>query len=869
MPSEDEVAATIADSPRGQPSVRANSAELARGTTIDRYVVIDKIGQGGMGVVYSAYDHVLDRSIALKLVTSHVADGSAVLLAEARAMAQLSHPAIVPVHDVGEFRGQMFLAMPFVSGTTLRKWQTASGRSWQEIVAMYREIGEGLAFAHDAAIIHRDFKPDNVVVDDEGRPHITDFGLAKIVLAAEPGASPSTSPTTITGKIAGTPGYMSPQQARGESTDARTDQYAFCASLFEALHGALPGADAPARTDLPKRVVAAIARGLEDDAAKRWPSMHELLAELAPPRARRVGVIAAVTGLVGAALVFTIATGARTRGASCDLARASDAWQPKRAQLQSALGAHGDELIAALDTWSAKWDEMAQASCRATAHGSQSAQLLDLRARCLDHALEITSSLVELATRGDSELVQHAHAIAGQLPSLDPCADTAGLLGEQPLPASPVGRAAIDVLEHGLAKAQALKTGEAYRAASELLDSLAPAVAASQYPPLRFELSSTRADVEIAMQTDPAAAAAAAWAAIAADPGRTDLEAAWVWLDLTWIVGIMQHAPAQAIPIGSVAEQLVQRAQKPHQLAVFDQRFATVLGAAGKLDEAIVRFDRASAAFAAEGDRYDQAGCLGNEATALAQRGGPDDVAKQIATQQRAIAIAETLPHAQLLLANQLDEIGISYTQAGRLAEARSALDRALAVIGDGAQDPALLAAIRGNRGLLAEAEHDLAAAEREYQAGLDIVLQRVGPEVSDAQLAWYNLGEAQDNRGKHVEALDSLHHALAILQRAPRSAGDSDDYAGPGTLAHKLVAAQLALGKPGDALADAEACLALADRDGVSPKTLADVHFALATAAWASGDRARARTTMRSAAAEYRTAKAATDDADAWLAAH
>jgi serine/threonine protein kinase len=864
MASQDEVAPTVEDVAR--PGTRTSPGALAPGTTIDRYVVIEKVGQGGMGVVYSAYDHVLDRRVALKLVTSHSADASAVLLAEARAMAQLSHPAIVAVHDVGEIHGQTFLAMPFVAGSTLRAWQAKEGRSWQDIVAMYREICAGLAFAHDEAIIHRDFKPDNVLVGDDGRPHITDFGLAKIVLAAEPGATPSQSPHTITGRIAGTPGYMSPQQARGDPTDARTDQYAFCVSLFEALHGALPSADPPARTDMPKHILAAVARGLEEDPAKRWPSMRELLGELAPPRRRRIGVVVGISAVLGTSLAIGLAVRSHTPEASCELTQAHDAWQAKRAQVISALGQRGGELIDALDAWSTRWTDMAQASCRATAHGSQSAQLLDLRAHCLDHALDITSSVAELASRAEPELVKHVHDVAKTLPSLAPCADTAGLLGEQPLPTNPAARAAIDAVAHRLARAEALRVTEALRSASAMLDELAPAAIQTDYPPLLFELYSVRADVEVAKQTDPDAAAAAAWAAIAAAPGRTDIKAASVWIELVWIVGIMQHAPAQAIPIASVAERVAKQVQDAHQLALLDQHLATVLAAAGKLDDAIARFEQASAGFAAEGNMYEQASSLGNESIAFGQRG---DTAKQIATLERSIALAEKAPHAQLLLADQLDEVGIAYTAAGRSADAHAAFQRALTAIGDGADDPALLAAIHGNLGNLAEHDKDLAGAEREYRTEVDLVLERVGPEVSDAELAWYNLGNLQGVRGENADAVVALHHALAILQHAPPSAGTSGDYAGPGALAGQLVTVQLALGKPGDALADAEACLALADRDRVTPNVLADVHFALATAAWAAGDRTRARATMRSAAAEYRTAKASSDDADHWLAAH
>ena len=200
---------------------------MPRGTTIGRYVVIDRIGAGGMGAVYSAYDAALHRRVALKLLRSPGIEQER-LLAEARTMAQLAHPAIVAVHDVGEFESQVFLAMELVEGATLRRWQ-AKQRSWRETVGLYATIADALAYAHDRGVIHRDFKPDNVIVDASDRPRVTDFGLAKVDPDADPSpASSLITKHTISGTGAGTPGYMSPEQRMGEPTDASTDQYAFC-----------------------------------------------------------------------------------------------------------------------------------------------------------------------------------------------------------------------------------------------------------------------------------------------------------------------------------------------------------------------------------------------------------------------------------------------------------------------------------------------------------------------------------------------------------------------------------------------------------------------------------------------------------------
>jgi eukaryotic-like serine/threonine-protein kinase len=866
MASDRELATTVEDATRPAP---VDASELPRGLTIDRYVLIDKVGRGGMGVVYSAYDHTLHRRVAVKLMTSQ-GRGSQ-LLAEARAMAQLSHPAIVPVHDVGEFGGRVFLAMAFIDGRTLREWQTHDDRTWQQLVAMYRGLGLGLAFAHDEGIIHRDFKPDNVLVDDDGQPHITDFGLAKIVLVPDSVAATSADPTTtLTGSIAGTPGYMSPEQSRGEPTDARTDQYAFCASMFEALHRGLPRDKPPPRTDLPGRILAAIERGLADDPGQRWPSMRELLAALAPPKTtRRRRAIVAVGAVFAISLAIWLVMQHRTAADRCDAPQANVLWQPARDPIRAAFAARpaaGEELVAALDTWTTRWTDMAQASCRATAVGSQSTKLLDLRARCLDHTLDVTRSLIDLASHADPELVRHSATIARNLPSLEPCADTEGLLGTAPLPSDPLRRGVIAELGRRLAAAEADVVVEAFHQASAELDAVARPIQAIGYTPQMFELYDTRARVEIARDSDPAAAASAAWSAIAIDPSRDDLRVAGVWIDLVWIVGVMQHAPAQAIEIGRVAEAIEVRVQDRHQISLLAHRLATVLFNAGKLDEAIEQYERAGAGYAAHGDIYDGIVNISAEAAAVGARG---DKARQLALYEQAVAQAQELPHAQLLLALQLNELSIAYTEAGRYREASAALQRALVAMGDGQDNPALLAAIHGNLGNAAEKAGDLATAETEYRAGLELARTQLGADVSDVQIAWYNLATIENKRGAFADAVDALHHAQDILGRSPHAALESEAYAWPGEIARQLVVAQLGLHRPTDALASAEASLAWSEHAGVRPGTLADVHFALATAAWAAGDRARARTTMRLAAAEYREAGASTEEADAWIAAH
>jgi hypothetical protein len=257
---------------------------LPRGTNLARYVVLDPLGRGGMGVVYAAYDPELDRKVALKLLrpdlsTAAAGLGRSQLLAEAQALARLSHPNVITVFDVGTWEDEVFFAMEFVRGETLRSAQAVPGLRPQRILDLYLAAGTGLAAAHQAGIVHRDVKPENVLVGDDGRVRVTDFGLARAAHEVDV-------------RMSGTPAYMAPEQWRGAPADVRTDQYSFCVALYEALHGQRPvrasaapeGTEARRATRVPPGVDRTLARGLQPEAAARWPSMEALVAALRDAR---------------------------------------------------------------------------------------------------------------------------------------------------------------------------------------------------------------------------------------------------------------------------------------------------------------------------------------------------------------------------------------------------------------------------------------------------------------------------------------------------------------------------------------------------------------------------------------------------------
>ncbi|MEM6993586.1 MAG: serine/threonine-protein kinase [Myxococcota bacterium] len=300
----------------------------AEPTTVDRFVIVRQLGRGGMGVVYEAFDPELSRTVALKLVrpaAEPALDADRRLLREAQALAKLSHPNVVSVYRAGTHEGQVFIAMERIEGMTLRHWLGLERRATAEILGLFTKVGRGVLAAHRAGIIHRDLKPENILVDAGGEPVILDFGLAHRgpsgVEVDSDQAVEDTQPLTRPGHVLGTPAYMAPEQFRGGTLDERTDQFAFCVCLYEALFDQRPfggstvhslreaivrGDCAAPKTPRPitTRVRAAMMQGLQAEPSSRHASMAALLAGLSERRGRRswwiAGPVVAAAAVLGA-----------------------------------------------------------------------------------------------------------------------------------------------------------------------------------------------------------------------------------------------------------------------------------------------------------------------------------------------------------------------------------------------------------------------------------------------------------------------------------------------------------------------------------------------------------------------------------------
>lgn len=421
---------TVTTTLAGEPA--ADDAQLPRGLTVGRYVVLELVGRGGMGVVYSAYDFALERRVALKLFPSGFSrpDTHARLMREAATMAQLNHPSVVAVYDVGTFEERPYLVMELVEGRNLAEWLEERPRSTDAILEVFAQAADGLAAAHAAGIVHRDFKPRNVLVGEDGRARVADFGVAVEIDAASSAALQGTVP------------YMSPEQRRGEAVTPASDQFSFAVSLCEALTGTrpAPALDGAAPTiagrPLPRRLRRVLERALASEAAKRFESMAALSAAVKDVRRRRVTTVATVSAV--AVLLVASAGFAYWRGraegvspCSGATSRLAQAWSaPAQQRLEKGLTSLSPELgpatwggvKAEFDGWAGRWADAYQQACEDTrVRQVQSEQTLDQRMRCLDAQLVEAQDLALQLSSANDAVFERAVQAAQSLRRLGEC----------------------------------------------------------------------------------------------------------------------------------------------------------------------------------------------------------------------------------------------------------------------------------------------------------------------------------------------------------------------------------------------------------------------------------------------------------------
>ncbi|MCA9694939.1 MAG: serine/threonine protein kinase, partial [Myxococcales bacterium] len=646
---------------------------------IGRFTVLDRLGQGGMGVVYAAYDDRLERKVAVKVLRSGAADpGEAArtrLLREAQAMARLAHPNIVSVHEVGDHDGQVFVAMEYVKGQSLDAWiQRAPPRPWREVIAVLRQAGRGLAAAHDAGIIHRDFKPHNALLGEDGVVKVLDFGLARAsdrALAApedDRAAPPSgllDASLTRTGAVMGTPAYMSPEQHTGIRVDARSDQFSFSVALYEALYGQLPfdcaslpalmtavldGAirPPPPGVKVPGWVHAVVTRGLAVAPEDRFPSMGALLDALdRDPAARRrrwlVGV--GLAGLVAASSV-SLAALQTTRPCEGVARELDDVWSDARREAVTAGLLAGEELhaqdtsaraAAGLDAYAAAWLDARARACEAHADGRQSDALYDLRVTCLERRRASLDATASILADADATAREQAATAVQHLPSLARCADVEALQATLAPPEDPT--LVDDVARAGerLATGRAHEETGRYAQALAIADEVLASPAADAYEPLRAEATLARGRALLLARRPEEAEATlndALWSALGV--GQDEL-AAEALARRVYVRGELAREGARVLDDAPLGRALLRRSHaEPRLRWLFENNLAVAEDRAGHGALAQAGYERALAALGDAGG-VEEAATRANLAMYLQERFQLHEATEQL---ERALSIA-------------------------------------------------------------------------------------------------------------------------------------------------------------------------------------------------------------------------------------
>jgi tetratricopeptide (TPR) repeat protein len=777
QPSDD--ATLDATLPAEPHSAGRPAPELARGESLGRYLILDLLGSGGMGKVYAAYDPKLDRKLAIKLLHhapgseasgTSVADSSR-LEREAQAMAKLSHRNVVAVHDVGTHAGQVFVAMEFVEGSSLDAWLEQGAHPWHEVLAHFIAAGRGLAAAHAAGLIHRDFKPANVLLGRDGRVRVADFGLARRTGEAsersgsipldrlEGGVDSFSLRLTQTGAFVGTPAYMAPEQFRGDELDARSDQFSFCVALWEALYGERPFAgDSPAaiifaicegKLRAPSPAVAAavpgwlrrvVERGLASEPADRWPDMEALLRALSrdPARGRRrVGaVVLAVLGLV--ALVVGPRLWAEPEPAAPPLCQGAEAafaevWGAGEREAIHARYAALDQgwasdvearLLARLDTWAGGWTATWTEACAATRiRGEQSEEMLDDRMLCLDRRRARFATFVTALAEADDALLRKATARVDDIGDVGDCSDPEAMHARVPPPADPARRAEFEALLAEFDAVTAQRTIGRYDVAKARLEPAYARALASAHPTLVAEARYIRGDL-LAQLDEAEAEAELEGAYEAALAAGLFAHAARAAEDLCSSLLVRDERQAEAERWLRTAEALVTYLDHPG-LRV------QLLWTRGRLERYRGNFDAAVTSF--------------EQALALAREGYGED--------------AQRTGDAHFNLST-------AFFDRGDVERARAEVEVAEAIWTDelGPLDPRTLVALNA-RGVFAWRAGDWPAAEELYKNLLERKEQLFGPDHRQVAAVLFNygalLGELGDPRG-----IELLEQVAAIYER-------------------------------------------------------------------------------------------------------
>jgi serine/threonine-protein kinase len=772
-----------------------------------------------MGLVLAAYDVRLDRRVALKLLHAQDRSGDSGsnpaqvrLMREAQAMARLSHPNVVAVYDTGEVGdGSIFIAMEYVKGQTLREWHQQRPRAWREVLDQYLAAARGLAAAHGAGLVHRDFKPENVLVGEDGRTRVTDFGVARastLPSDAEEEGPPVPLPPlkawelplTEAGVVMGTPRYLAPEVLRGGPADERSDVFAFCVSLYEALYAqpAFPGRNGaertrmqlearasppPAASPVPAWVGRAVMRGLALEPGQRPASIRELITVLEedPERRRRARLRVGALALAGVGLAALAALGwGRERflpacaGMEKRLAGVWDA--PVREAVRGAFLATGQpsaqesftRVATALDGYAGTWVRLRTQACESGPRQAAPGSLPDLEARCLERRRGQLRSLTELLARAlDRELVPRAMQVVGALPPLEDCTDTRLLAAAVPPPESPQARERADALQQQVDRLGVLLAAGQFQQGLDAAAALRPAVEELGYAPLRASLRYWQALLKEDAGDYAGAEALAREVLPLAAQGQDDALVARAWSALVRLVGDRQGRLEEALAMTLTLETAVARADTPPERAEALHDLGTLLFRAGRYEEARERLERAAELKqrALGAGHPDLAGTLNNLGIVLQALGRNEEALERHA---RALALRRTAlgpEHPDVAVSH--NNLAILLTQLGRMEEAREHLAQALALQQRtlGPEHPQVAGTLN-NLGAVLRLLGRSGEAREHITRSLDIRREVLGPEHPEVTQTMANLGAVLLQQGLYAEARELLERAVALQRR-------------------------------------------------------------------------------------------------------
>ena len=800
-----------------------DSDALAEGAVVGRYVVARPIGRGGMGVVYAATDPQLNRKVAIKVVRPDLASRESRLaqrfLREAQAMAQLSHPNVVTVYEVGEASGKLFIAMELLEGMTLRAWLKDEQRSENDILEVMAQAGQGLQAAHDAGIVHRDLKPDNIYIGDDGRVRVMDFGLAGIVDGTWGDSTETWSPksssltdssTRMTTGVFGTPRYMAPEQVKGQPASALSDQFSLCVTLYESIVGRPPfeGDDIydisvavkrglpekpPVETRISRRSYRALRRGLRMDPASRWDSVQDLMSELSPKirrtRTSTVLVVAVLVGAGGFTAAHTLgAASEQSAGQACDSAdtgELSGLWNDQVAlsirksfEASDVPGAKtlGQRVTAIFDSYAEQLVAARSQACRDTRVSAKYTEaMLDRRLLCLEQRTFELQAAVDLFQQARPAVVHNAMMSLGALGSIDSCAPGKALVDSPPAPVDPDKQDHLRKAQELLAHARALfETDIRYQDTLETLDKARLSAKQADYPSIRAEIELLYARVSENLGLFDDANRSFTQALIFAEKAASDPLRAEIYVWLGFLSGFEQANFAEAHRWNRMAEAVVSDLESSDRLEALRMRnlgairyrqgdYAGAESAFSKSLEIYQRLEQRSRNTAQEVD-------VGLRIVEMQQSVGSasldqGDVDRAFAWHKQAqdkLAALE-LNDMHPAIADLHNNIGNALVASGRFDEAKERYQSALTILraSRGTSHPRTAVAL-ANLGQLAFVRQRNAQARRYFQQALEIETRAFRASHPSRAVTLWRLGDVSIALGQHDKARGYLEQSLA-----------------------------------------------------------------------------------------------------------